>query len=111
MLVLSFRIKTNSKLNFNGVDFRDAMGALADIGDINIIVGEEVSGTVTAKLENVAWDVAFQTLLDMKTLGADVDVAKKVIRVHTPEKLTAQETAKSARAEVLKKKIQLEEYC
>jgi len=102
-------LKQTVNLNFNGVDFRDAMGALADIGDINIIVGEEVSGTVTAKLENVAWDVAFQTLLDMKTLGADVDVAKKVIRVHTPEKLTAQETLKSTRAEVLKKKIQLED--
>ena len=102
-------LKQIVNLNFNGVDFRDAMGALADIGDINIIVGEEVSGTVTAKLENVAWDVAFQTLLDMKTVGADVDVAKKVIRVHTPEKLTAQETLKSTRAEVLKKKIQLED--
>jgi len=102
-------LKQIVNLNFNGVDFRDAMGALADIGDINIIVGEEVSGTVTAKLENVAWDVAFQTLLDMKTLGADVDVAKKVIRVHTPEKLTAQETLKSTRAEVLKKKIRLED--
>ena len=96
-------------INFNGVDFRDAMGALADIGDINIIVGEEVSGTVTAKLNNVGWDVAFQTLLDMKTLGADVDVSKGIIRVHTPEKLTAQETLKSSRAEVLKKKIQLED--
>ena len=96
-------------INFNGVDFRDAMGALADIGDINIIVGEEVSGTVTAKLSNVGWDVAFQTLLDMKTLGADVDVSKGIIRVHTPEKLTAQETLKSSRAEVLKKKIQLED--
>ena len=102
-------LKQIVNLNFNGVDFRDAMGALADIGDINIIVGEEVSGTVTAKLENVAWDVAFQTILDMKTLGADIDVAKKVIRVHTPEKLTAQETLKSTRAEVLKKKIQLED--
>ncbi len=96
-------------INFNGVDFRDAMGALADIGGINIIVGEEVSGTVTAKLNDVAWDVAFQTLLDMKTLGADVDVAKKIIRVHTPEKLTAQETLKSSRAKVLKEKIQLED--
>ena len=102
-------LKQTVNLNFNGVDFRDAMGALADIGGINIIVGEEVSGTVTAKLENVAWDVAFQTLLDMKTLGADIDVAKKIIRVHTPEKLTAQETLKSTRAEVLKKKIQLED--
>ena len=45
----------------------------------------------------------------MKTLVADVDAGNGIIRVHTPEKLTAQETAKSARAEVLKKKIQLEE--
>jgi len=45
----------------------------------------------------------------MKTLVADVDVTNGIIRVHTPEKLTAQETAKSARAEVLKKKIRLEE--
>ena len=102
-------LKQNVSFNFNGVDFRDAMDSLADIGGINIIIGEEVSGTVTAKLQDVGWDVAFQTLLDMKTLGADIDVARGIIRVHTPEKLTAQETLKSARAEVLKKKIQLED--
>ena len=102
-------LKQLVSFNFIGVDFRDAMDALAEIGKVNIIVGEEVSGTVTAKLQNVAWDTAFQTLLDMKTLGADVDVRRGIIRVHTPEKLTAQETLKSARAEVLKKKIQLED--
>ena len=102
-------LKQNISLNLNGVDFRDAMETLAEIGDINIIIGEEVSGTLTARLENVGWDVAFQTLLDMKTLGADIDVARGIIRIHTPEKLTAQETLKSARAEVLKKKIQLED--
>ncbi len=102
-------LKQIVSFNFNGVDFRDAMDSLAEIGSINIIVGEEVSGTVTAKLQDVGWDVAFQTLLDMKTLGADIDVARGIIRVHTPEKLTAQETLKSARAEVLKKKIQLED--
>ena len=82
---------------------------MADIGDVNILVGDEVSGTVNAKIENVGWDVAFQTLLDMKTLVADVNVADGIIRVHTPSKLTEQETAKSSRAEVLKKKIELEE--
>ena len=102
-------LKQLVSFNFIGVDFRDAMDALAEIGEVNIIVGEEVSGTVTAKLQNVAWDTAFQTLLDMKTLGADVDVRRGIIRVHTPEKLTAQETLKSARAEVLKKKIELED--
>ena len=102
-------LKQEVSLNFNNVDFSYAMGLMAEIGQINILVGDEISGTVTAKLENVGWDVAFQTLLDMKTLGADVDVSNGIIRVHTPEKLTTQETFKSARAEVLKKKIQLEE--
>ena len=102
-------LKQDITLNLNSVDFKFAMALMADIGDINILIGDEVSGTVTAKLKNVAWDVAFQTLLDMKSLGADVDVARGIIRIHTPEKLTTQETFKSSRAEVLKKKIQLEE--
>ena len=102
-------LKQNININFQGMDFKYVMSLMADIGEINILVGDEVSGTVNAKIDNVGWDIAFQTLLDMKTLVADVDVANGIIRVHTPEKLTAQETAKSARAEVLKKKIELEE--
>ena len=102
-------LKQMVDINFQGLDFKYVMSLMADIADINILVGDEVSGTVNAKIENVGWDIAFQTLLDMKTLVADVDVVNGIIRIHTPEKLTAQETAKSARAEVLKKKIQLEE--
>ena len=102
-------LKQLVSFNFQGLDFEYVMSLMADIAGINILVGDEVSGTVNAKIENVGWDVAFQTLLDMKTLVADVDTANGIIRVHTPEKLTAQETAKSARAEVLKKKIALEE--
>ena len=102
-------LKQMIDINFQGLDFKYVMSLMADIADVNILIGDEVSGTVNAKIENVGWDVAFQTLLDMKTLVADVDTNNGIIRVHTPEKLTAQETAKSARAEVLKKKIQLEE--
>ena len=102
-------LKQMININFQGLDFKYVMSLMADIADINILVGDEVSGTVNAKIENVGWDVAFQTLLDMKTLVADIDVANGIIRIHTPEKLTAQETAKSARAEVLQKKIALEE--
>ena len=102
-------LKQLVSINFQGLDFKYVMSLLADIGDVNILVGEEVSGTVHAKIENVGWDVAFFTLLDMKTLVADINVANGIIRVHTPAKLTEQETAKSSRAEVLKKKIALEE--
>ena len=102
-------LKQTISINFNNIDFSTAMSLMADIGDVNILVGDEISGTVTAKITDVAWDVAFQTILDMRTLGADIDVANGIIRVHSPEKLTTQEEFKSARAEVLKKKIQLEE--
>jgi len=102
-------LKQNISINFQGLDFKYAMGLMAEIGEINIIVGEEVSGTVTAKLDNVPWDVTFQTILDMKTLGADYNAADGVIRIHTPEKLKGQEEFKAERAETLKTKLALEE--
>jgi len=102
-------LKQLVSINFQGLDFKYVMSLMADIGEVNILVGDEVSGTVDAKIENVGWDIVFQTLLDMKTLVADINVADGIIRVHTPSKLTEQETAKSARAEVVKKKMALEE--
>jgi len=103
------KLKQDISINFNNIDFKDAMSLMSDIGEINILVGEEVAGTVNARIKNVPWDVAFQTLLDMKTLGADFDVRNRIIRVHTPEKLTSQETFKATRADALKKKIELED--
>ena len=102
-------LKQEMSINLNNVDFKYAMSLMADLGEVNILVGDEVSGTVTAKLDQVPWDIAFQTLLDMKGLGADVNVSNGIIRVHSPEKLKTQETFKSERATVLKQKIQLEE--
>ena len=102
-------LKQKISINFQGIDFTYAMGLMAELGEINIIVGEEVSGTVTAKLDNVPWDVTFQTILDMKTLGADYNASDGVIRIHTPEKLKGQETFKAERAETLKNKLALEE--
>ncbi len=102
-------LKQEISINFQGLDFTYAMGLMAELGEINIIVGEEVSGTVTAKLDNVPWDVTFQTILDMKTLGADYNAADGVIRIHTPEKLKGQEEFKAERAETLKTKLALEE--
>jgi len=99
-------LKQIISLSLNNVDFKDAMKLLADIGNINILVGDEVSGTINAEIQYVTWEVAFKTLLDMKTLGHDIDAKNRIIRVHTPEKLSRQEDYKSARAEILKKKTQ-----
>ena len=82
---------------------------MAEIGNINILIGDEVAGAITAELENVPWDKAFNALLDLKSYAADIDVASNIIRVSTPSNLTSQESYKSARASAVKKKVELED--
>ena len=82
---------------------------MAEIGDINILVGDEVAGSVSAELTNVPWDKAFNALLDLKSYAADIDVANNIIRISTPSNLTSQESYKSARASAVKKKVELED--
>ena len=95
----------NISLNLKSVDFNDTMQLLAEVADVNILVGEEVRGTVTIAIENVPWDVAFKTILDMKTLAYDIDASNSIVRVHTPEKLKIQEENKTTQAEIRKKKL------
>ena len=75
----------------------------------NILIGDEVAGSVTAQLINVPWDKAFNALLDLKNYAADFDVQSNLIRVHSPSNLTQQESTKSARASAVKKKVELED--
>ena len=102
-------LKENVTLNFKNLDYKEAMNLMAKMGDINILVGDDVAGSITATLVNVPWDKAFNALLDMKSYAADIDVNSNLIRVHTPQTLTAQETNKSTRAAAVKKKVELED--
>ena len=95
-------------LKYKNLEYKEAMELMGKIGEINILVGEEVSGTVSAELINVPWDKAFQALLDMKNYAADIDTSGNLIRVDLPSTLTQQESYKSARAEVVKQKFELE---
>ena len=85
------------------------MKLMAKIGEINILVGDEVAGAISAELVDVPWDKAFQALLDMKNYASDIDVNSNLIRIHSPENLTSQENYKSERALAVKKKIEVED--
>ena len=102
-------LKQNVSFKFQNLDFKEAMALMAEVGDINILVGDEVAGAITAELDNVPWDKAFNALLDLKSYAADIDVASNIIRVSTPSNLTSQESYKSARASAVKKKVELED--
>jgi len=101
-------LKQKVTFKFQNLDYKEAMGLMAKIGDINILVGEEVAGAISAELSDVPWDKAFNALLDMKNFAADIDVASNIIRIHSPATLTSQESYKSARAAAVRKKVELE---
>ena len=102
-------LKQRVTLKFKNLDFKETMKLMGKIGEINVLVGDEVAGAISAELINVPWDKAFQALLDMKNYASDIDVNSNLIRVHSPETLTAQETYKSERASAVRKKVELED--
>ena len=102
-------LKQRVTLKFKNLDFKEIMNLMGKIGEINVLVGDEVAGTLSAELVDVPWDKALQALLDMKNYASDVDVASNLIRIHAPETLTAQENYKSERAQAVKKKVELED--
>ena len=102
-------LKQKVSFKFQNLDFKEAMALMSEIGNINILVDDEVAGAISAELENVPWDKAFNALLDLKSYAADIDVSSNIIRVSTPSNLTSQESYKSARASAVKKKVELED--
>ncbi len=102
-------LKQRVTLKFKNLDFKETMKLMGKIGEINVLVGDEVAGAISAELIDVPWDKAFQALLDMKNYASDIDVASNLIRIHSPATLTAQENYKSERASAVKKKVELED--
>lgn len=45
-------------LDVKSADLHDVLRLLADVGHINLVVSDEVSGKVTLHLKRVAWDLA-----------------------------------------------------
>ncbi len=102
-------LKQRITLKFKNLDFKETMKLMGKIGEINVLVGDEVAGAISAELIDVPWDKAFQALLDMKNYASDIDVTSNLIRIHSPETLTSQESYKSERAAAVKNKVELED--
>ena len=64
---------TGRKVDFNvkDIDIKNLLGAIADISKKNIIVADDVRGSVTIKLRNVPWDQALDIILKSKGLGRE----------------------------------------
>jgi len=98
----------NIDLNLENVSIQDLALMFADITGKNVIVGDEVDGVVSAKLVDVPWNKALDSILKIKKLAKHVDDESNIIRIHEQETLVAQEEFDRKRIEDLQKTIEAE---
>ncbi|QWE21462.1 type IV pilus secretin PilQ [Polynucleobacter sp. AP-Kolm-20A-A1] len=95
----------NVNLNFVDVDIRELAQAMTQISGVNILVGDEVDGTVTVKINNVPWDKALDNILRIKGLSKSVDPGSNIIRIQKPETVLARDEFERKRLEEVSRQI------
>jgi type IV pilus assembly protein PilQ len=55
-------------LEFSDADIRKILQLIAEVSNLNFLIGDDVSGTLSIKLVNVPWDQALEVILDSKGL-------------------------------------------
>ncbi len=56
-------------LEFVDAEVRKIFQLLAEVSNLNFLIGDDVTGTITIKLVNVPWDQALDVILESKSLG------------------------------------------
>lgn len=56
-------------LDFKDADIHNILRLLAEVGGVNVVTADDVSGTVTIRMRNVPWDQALEVILQAKGLG------------------------------------------
>ena len=95
----------NVTLNFVDVDIRELAQAMTQVSGVNILVGDEVEGTVTVKITNVPWDKALDNILRIKGLSKSVDSEAGIIRIQKPETVLARDEFERKRLEEVSKQL------
>jgi type IV pilus assembly protein PilQ len=57
-------------LDFQNIDISNVFRLLAEVSDLNIIVSDKVTGTVTMKVKDIPWDQALDLILSTYKLGS-----------------------------------------
>jgi type IV pilus assembly protein PilQ len=66
-------------LDVVNADIRNVVRLFADVGHVNVVLGDDVAGTVTLRLKNVPWETALRSTLAAK--GLDMERTGNVVRV------------------------------
>ena len=81
-------------LDFKDADVRNILKLIAEVSELNIIIGDEVKGRMTIKLVDVSLDEAFEVILQSQSLGMVRN--GNVIKVTSLQKLRKEEETQLA---------------
>jgi type IV pilus assembly protein PilQ len=85
-------------LEFSDADVRKIFQLIAEVSNLNFLIADDVSGTISIKLVNVPWDQALDVILDSKGLGMQRE--GNIVQIKPKAKMQSQ-----ADEEILAKKV------
>ncbi len=90
-------------MDFQNISVRDALQVIADFTHQNIVVSNNVTGTLTIRLKNVPWEQAFKVILDSQ--GLAVKHIGNILWVAPASQISTQEEAE-LKAAASKRKLE-----
>ncbi|MDB4989619.1 MAG: Type pilus biosis protein PilQ [Myxococcaceae bacterium] len=58
-------------LDFKDADIHNILRLLSEVGGVNVVTSDDVTGSVTIRMRDVPWDQALDVILQAKGLGAE----------------------------------------
>ena len=78
-------------VTYQDADIRDVIAAFASFSGRTIVVGKDVTGTITAEIKNQPWDVALRAILQGQGLAAAEDALSGIITVDSYRNIAAKQ--------------------
>ncbi|HEY5512449.1 MAG TPA: type IV pilus secretin PilQ [Geomonas sp.] len=75
-------------LEFSDADVRKIFQLIAEVSNLNFLIADDVTGTISIKLVNVPWDQALDVILDAKGLGMQRD--GNIVQIKPKAKILSQ---------------------
>jgi type IV pilus assembly protein PilQ len=85
-------------LEFSDADIRKILQLIAEVSNLNFLIGDDVSGTISIKLVNVPWDQALDVILETKGLEKKQDGNIMYIKPKGKFKTEDEEEAEATKA-------------
>lgn len=80
-------------VTYQDADIRDVIAAFAAFSGRTIVVGKDVSGTITAEIKNQPWDVALRAILQGQGLAAAEDAISGIITVDSYKNIQSKQAS------------------